>query len=158
MQNKPYSPTFLSSSMAVSEAVLQQQIPGSSNLLVRDARMKRLVDRRDRLGREGRRSNFVDNPEFLVYHWSGVGEGFAPPTGDQAVDQRINVGDNNCRVFLGIPFPYAAEMPSRAACQRASTPTPPALTAPIPVMPILVIPPRASSFARSIARLWRSKR
>ena len=79
----------------------------------RDARMQRLADRRDRLGREGRRSNFVDNPEFLVYHWSGVGEGFAPPTGDQALSQRINVGDNNCRVSLGIPFPDAAEMPSR---------------------------------------------
>ena len=36
---------------------------------VRDARMERLAERRDRLGREGRRSNFVDNPEFLVYHW-----------------------------------------------------------------------------------------
>ena len=80
---------------------------------VRDARMERLAERRDRLGREGRRSNFVDNPEFLVYHWSGVGEGFAPPTGAQAVSQRINVGDNNCRVSLGIPFPDAAGMPSR---------------------------------------------
>jgi formate C-acetyltransferase len=81
--------------------------------LVRDGRMQRLVERRDRLGREGQRSNFVDNPEFLVYHWSGTGEGFAPPTGEQAVSERINVGDNNCRVFLGIPFPHAAEMPSR---------------------------------------------
>jgi len=76
-------------------------------------RMQRLVDRRDRLGREGRRSNFVDNPEFLVYHWSGVGEGFAPPTGEQAVSHRINIGDNNCRVALGTPFPHVAEMPSR---------------------------------------------
>ena len=81
--------------------------------LVRSERMQRLVDRRDRLGREGRRSNFVDNAEFLVYHWSGVGEGFAPPTGEQAVSGRINVGDNNCRVFLGVPFPHADEMPSR---------------------------------------------
>jgi len=81
--------------------------------LVRDDRMQRLVGRRDRLGCEGRRSNYVDNPEFLVYHWSGVGEGFAPPTGEQAVSQRINIGDNNCRVALGIPFPHAAEMPSR---------------------------------------------
>jgi formate C-acetyltransferase len=75
--------------------------------------MQRLAERRDRLGREGRRSNFVDNPEFLVYHWSGTGEGFAPPTGEQAIDERINIGDNNCRVFLGIPFPDVAEMPSR---------------------------------------------
>jgi formate C-acetyltransferase len=75
--------------------------------------MQRLAGRRDRLGREGRRSNFVDNPEFLVYHWSGVGEGFAPPTGDQAISQRINIGDNNCRVTLGTPFPHTAEMPSR---------------------------------------------
>ena len=80
---------------------------------VRDSRMQRLLDRRDRLGREGRRSNFVDNPEFLVYHWSGTGEGFAPPTGEQAISERINIGDNNCRVFLGIPFPHATEMPSR---------------------------------------------
>ena len=82
---------------------------------VRDGRMQRLAGRRDRLGREGRRSNFVDNPEFLVYHWSGLGEGFAPPTGEQAITERINIGDNNCRVFLGIPFPNAAEMPSRVA-------------------------------------------
>ena len=75
--------------------------------------MQRLVERRDRLGREGRRSNFVDNPEFLVYHWSGVGEGFAPPTGEQALSQRVNVGDNNCRVALGIPFPDASSLPSR---------------------------------------------
>ncbi|MFZ1074732.1 MAG: hypothetical protein WAO21_15020, partial [Verrucomicrobiia bacterium] len=40
---------------------------------VRDGRMQRLLDRRDCLGREGRRSNFVDNAEFLVYHWSGTG-------------------------------------------------------------------------------------
>ncbi|MEI8233272.1 MAG: pyruvate formate lyase family protein [Verrucomicrobiota bacterium] len=71
------------------------------------------MERRDRLGREGRRSNFVDNAEFLVYHWSGVGEGFAPPTGEFAIDNRINLGDNNCRVYLGVPFPHAAEMPSR---------------------------------------------
>ncbi len=80
---------------------------------VRDGRMQRLLDRRDCLGREGRRSNFVDNAEFLVYHWSGTGEGFAPPTGEQEISERINIGDNNCRVFLGIPFPHAGEMPSR---------------------------------------------
>jgi pyruvate-formate lyase len=75
--------------------------------------MQHMLDRRDRLGREGRRSNFVDNPEFLVYHWSGTGEGFAPPTGEQAIGERINIGDNNCRVYLGTPFPDAAVMPSR---------------------------------------------
>ena len=41
------------------------------------------------------------------------GEGFAPPTGEQAISERINIGDNNCRVYLGTPFPDAAEMPSR---------------------------------------------
>ena len=76
-------------------------------------RMRRLAERRDRLGREGRRANFVDNPEFLVYHWSGTGEGFAPPTGEQAVSERINIGDNHCRVLLGSPFPEASAMPSR---------------------------------------------
>jgi formate C-acetyltransferase len=86
---------------------------GDSPNLIRDERMQRLAARRDRLGREGRRSNFVDNLEFLVYHWSGLGEGFAPPTGQQAISGRINVGDNNCRVLLGVPFPHEAEMPSR---------------------------------------------
>ena len=85
----------------------------STSRLVRDERMQHLLDRRDRLGREGRRSNFVDNAEFLVYHWSGTGEGFAPPTGEQAISERINIGDNNCRVSLGIPFPCVDEMPSR---------------------------------------------
>ena len=88
-------------------------LSGKASRPVRDDRMSRLAERRDRLGREGRRSNFVDNPEFLVYHWSGTGEGFAPPTGEQAISERINIGDNNCRVFLGTPFPDAARMPSR---------------------------------------------
>ena len=88
-------------------------LDGKASRPVRDDRMCRLAERRDRLGREGCRSNFVDNPEFLVYHWSGTGEGFAPPTGEQAISGRINVGDNNCRVFLGTPFPDAARMPSR---------------------------------------------
>ena len=79
----------------------------------RDPRLVRLAARRDLLGREGRRSCYVDNAEFLVYHWSGVGEGFAPPTGDGAIDQRINIGDNNCRVALGVPYPRAADMPSK---------------------------------------------
>jgi len=89
----------------------REEIPALK--LVYGNRLKVLAERRDRLGREGRRSNFVDNPEFLVYHWSGVGEGFAPPTGEQAVSRRLNIGDNNCRVALGMPFPHAAEMPSR---------------------------------------------
>ena len=102
----------VSSARSDSDITFSTVKAGIANL-VRDGRMQRLVERRDRLGREGRRSNFVDNPEFLVYHWSGTGEGFAPPTGEQAISERINVGDNNCRVFLGIPFPHAAEMPSR---------------------------------------------
>ena len=81
---------------------------------VRDDRMQRLLDRRDCLGREGRRSNFVDNPEFLVYHWSGTGEGFAPPTGEQAISERINIGDNNCRVYLG-----TSSFHMRPRCRRA---------------------------------------
>jgi hypothetical protein len=48
-------------------------LSGKASKPVRDDRMCRLAERRDRLGREGRRSNFVDNPEFLVYHWSGTG-------------------------------------------------------------------------------------
>jgi len=91
----------------------QSENVASAFRLVRDGRMQHLLDRRECLGREGRRSNFVDNPEFLVYHWSGTGEGFAPPTGEQAISERINIGDNSCRVYLGTPFPDAAEMPSR---------------------------------------------
>ena len=57
---------------------------------VRDDRMQHLLDRRDCLGREGRRSNFVDNPEFLVYHWSGTGRRVRSAhrrTGDQRAHQ-----------------------------------------------------------------------
>jgi hypothetical protein len=78
-----------------------------------DGRMQRPAEYRDRLGRKRRRSNFVENPEFLVYDSSGVREGFALPTGEQPITEHINVGDNNGRVFLVIAFPHAAGMPSR---------------------------------------------
>ena len=107
------NPIISSPCTDVADSIVNVGCAAGAPKLVRDDRMQHLLDRRDRLGREGRRSNFVDNPEFLVYHWSGTGEGFAPPTGEQAISERINIGDNNCRVYLGTPFPNAAEMPSR---------------------------------------------
>lgn len=78
-------------------------------------RMQRLWKRSTDLSKEGKRNVYVDNPEFLVYHWSGHSAGFSPATGEMALadDQRINLGDHNCRVDNGQAFPYADEMPSK---------------------------------------------
>lgn len=66
------------------------------------------------LAKSGKKNVYVDNAEFLVYHWSGHTAGFSPATGEMAVEgTRINVGDHNCRVDNGEPFPYADEMPSK---------------------------------------------
>lgn len=80
-----------------------------------DDRMKKLWKRSTDLSKEGKRNVYVDNPEFLVYHWSGHSAGFSPATGEMALaeDQRINLGDHNCRVDNGQAFPYAADMPSK---------------------------------------------
>lgn len=77
-------------------------------------RMERLWKRSTDLSKEGKRNVYVDNAEFLVYHWSGHSAGFSPATGELALSdqERINLGDHNCRVDNGKPFPYAAEMPS----------------------------------------------
>ena len=78
-------------------------------------RMQRLWKRSTDLSKEGKRNVYVDNPEFLVYHWSGHSAGFSPATGEMALadNQRINLGDHNCRVDNGQAFPYADEMPSK---------------------------------------------
>lgn len=78
-------------------------------------RIQRLWERSTGLSKSGRRNVYVDNAEFLVYHWSGHSAGFSPATGELALsdDQRINLGDHNCRVDVGTPFPYLDEMPSR---------------------------------------------
>lgn len=80
----------------------------------RSPRIERLWKRSTDLSKEGKRNVYVDNAEFLVYHWSGHSAGFSPATGELALSdqERINLGDHNCRVDNGKPFPYAAEMPS----------------------------------------------
>ncbi|MCF7927839.1 MAG: hypothetical protein K9L68_02375 [Spirochaetales bacterium] len=93
------------------ETIGAQAVPGISP----NSRVQALIDRRDKLAREHKRDLYVDNPEFLVYHWSGEAEAFSPATGEHAAaeDKRINLGDHNCRVDIGIPFPYTEEMPSK---------------------------------------------
>lgn len=81
----------------------------------RSGRIQRLWERSTELSKSGKRNVYVDNAEFLVYHWSGHSAGFSPATGELALsdDERINLGDHNCRVDVGTPFPYLEEMPSR---------------------------------------------
>ena len=78
-------------------------------------RMKHLIDRRDWLSENHKRDIYCDNAEFLIYHWSGHAETFAAATGENAAsaEERINIGDNSCRVDVGGDFPYLAEMPSK---------------------------------------------
>ena len=78
-------------------------------------RIQRLADRSHDLAKSNRRNVYVDNPEFLVYHWSGKSSAFSPATGEQALgdNERINLGDHNCRVDNGLPYPYVNEMPSK---------------------------------------------
>ncbi len=82
---------------------------------VADPRIQRLADRSHDLAKSNRRNVYVDNREFLVYHWSGKSSAFSPATGEQALgdDERVNLGDHNCRVDVGIPYPYVSEMPSK---------------------------------------------
>jgi pyruvate-formate lyase len=78
-------------------------------------RLQKLVERSHNLSKEHKRNVYCDNPEFLVYHWSGKAETFSPATGEQAgqISERINIGDHNCRVDNGLPFPYVSKMPSK---------------------------------------------
>ena len=81
---------------------------------VADERMNALIARRDRLALEGRRNLYMDSLLHGVYQWSKGSTSFSPETGQMAIDdsERINLGDHNCRVGIGKPFPFAAEMPS----------------------------------------------
>lgn len=81
----------------------------------RNARIQRLWERNHSLAQNHQRDLYVDNPEFLVYHWSGEAATFSPATGETAADAdvRINIGDHNCRVDNGEPFPKCGEMPSK---------------------------------------------
>lgn len=78
-------------------------------------RIERLWKRSTDLSKQGKRNVYVDNAEFLTYHWSGHSAGFSPATGEMALaeDQRINLGDHNCRVDIGMAFPYVEQMPSK---------------------------------------------
>ncbi len=78
-------------------------------------RIKQLIERRDWLSENHRRDMYCDNAEFLIYHWSGLAETFSAATGEQAAseEERINIGDNSCRVDVGGPFPYLDQMPSK---------------------------------------------
>ncbi len=80
-----------------------------------DNRMQALIDRRLQLVIEKKRDIYVDNAEFLVYHWSGEAASFSPATGEHAcdIDQRIGIGDHNARVDVGIPFPKTDDAPSK---------------------------------------------
>lgn len=86
-----------------------------AKVLKRSARIEKLWKRSTDLSKSGRRNVYVDNPEFLVYHWSGHSAGFSPATGEMALseDKRINLGDHNCRVDIGREFPYLDQMPSK---------------------------------------------
>lgn len=81
--------------------------------IVPGARIKTLTERSHTLAVEGKRDLYVDNAEFLVYHWSGESSAFTPATGEDAHTDAINIGDHNCRVDVGGAFPAANRMPSR---------------------------------------------
>ena len=88
-----------------------------NSLFVKSPRLEHLHTRNLELAQNHKRDIYVDNPEFLVYHWSGKAATFSPATGETAASQeeRINVGDHNCRVDSGTPFPYVKEMPSKVS-------------------------------------------
>jgi len=79
----------------------------------RDSRIQKLWERNRFLAQNHKRDVYVDNAEFLVYHWSGKAATFSPATGETASTKRINLGDHNCRVDIGIPFPKVNQMPSK---------------------------------------------
>lgn len=80
-------------------------------------RIEKLHQRNKMLAQNHKRDIYVDNPEFLVYHWSGKAAAFSPATGETAADvnERINLGDHNCRIDTGEPYPYVKEMPSKVS-------------------------------------------
>ena len=85
------------------------------SMFTKSDRIERLHQRNLSLAQNHKRDIYVDNPEFLVYHWSGKAATFSPATGETAASQedRINIGDHNCRVDSGGPFPHTAGMPSK---------------------------------------------
>jgi hypothetical protein len=55
-----------------------------SKKFMANPRIQRLWKRSTDLSRSGKRNVYVDNPEFLVYHWSGHSAGFSPATDETA--------------------------------------------------------------------------
>ena len=62
----------------------------------------------------------MDNPEFLVYHWSGHSAGFSPATGELALSdqERINLGEKFGNDLDGVDAIYVrvAENISQIIC------------------------------------------
>ena len=89
----------------------------NNSSFTKSPRLERLHARNLELAQNHKRDIYVDNPEFLVYHWSGKAATFSPATGETAASQeeRINIGDHNCRVDSGGPFPHVKDMPSKVS-------------------------------------------
>lgn len=88
-----------------------------NRIFKKSSRIEQLHQRNLSLAQNHKRDIYVDNPEFLVYHWSGKAATFSPATGETAasVAERINLGDHNCRVDIGQAYPFAKEMPSKVS-------------------------------------------
>ena len=71
--------------------------------ITRNTRIQKLWERNRYLAQNHKRDVFVDNAEFLVYHWSGKAATFSPATGETAAeeDERIVIGEDNYRVDIG---------------------------------------------------------
>lgn len=95
--------------------IITKNITEIKTMIKKNTRIQKLHERNLFLAQNHKRDLYVDNPEFLVYHWSGKAATFSPATGETAaaIDQRINLGDHNCRVDNGMPFPFVKEMPSK---------------------------------------------
>ncbi len=77
-------------------------------------RIKMLADRSHAISESGARNVYADNPEFLIYHYSGESPAFAPASGEFAnKETRICIGDRNCRVDNWQDFPYLDQVPSK---------------------------------------------
>ncbi len=78
-------------------------------------RLQRLIQRREDSAIAGKRNLYMSNPLHGIYQWSKGSAAFAPDSGPLAEQWtcRISLGDHNCKVAAGKPFPYAADMPSK---------------------------------------------
>ncbi|NLF27965.1 MAG: hypothetical protein GX592_08720 [Clostridiales bacterium] len=78
-----------------------------------DERIRRIMERRQRLALENRRNLYYDSVVHGIYQWSPGSAAFAPVTGRMAVsaEERVCIGDHDARVGVGTPFP-GADLPS----------------------------------------------